>query len=189
MKGFLKEVVEGQKFELTIDTQIFPKDIILKAAYNFLDKGYFFFKFDWEGNIVLQFTKKPDVDTDPKVIIGEFSDELLDVYLRDKLEKDNKVIREAIVEKAINGPLDMQNFVSLDTDKSQQNQIDFDKDIDEILREIENDPDLKIDEEEIAKILKEIEDESNSEILKPEIKIDPNGISGAKDMFKNKKKK
>ena len=36
--------------------------------------------------------------------------------LRDKLEKDNKVIREAIVIKAINGPLDQTNFVTLDTD-------------------------------------------------------------------------
>ena len=36
-----------------------------------------------------------------KSLIGEFSDELLAVYLRDKLEKDNKVIREVIVQKAL----------------------------------------------------------------------------------------
>jgi hypothetical protein len=30
-------------------------------------------------------------------IIADFSDELLSVYLRDKLEKDNKEIREKIV--------------------------------------------------------------------------------------------
>ena len=65
----------------------------------------------------------------------------------------------------------MQNFVSLDTDVTSQNkQIDFDKDIDEILREIENDPDLKIDEEEIEKILKEIEQETES-MKKPSIQI------------------
>jgi hypothetical protein len=34
----------------------------------------------------------------------------------------------------------------------QARQIDFDKDIDEILREIENDPELKIDEEEINRM-------------------------------------
>ena len=189
MEAFLKEVVEWEKFQLVIDTQIFPKDIILKAAYNFLDKGYFLFNHDADKNIVLQFTKKADVDTDPKTIVGEFSDELLDVYLRDKIEKDNKVIREAIVEKAINGPLDMQNFVSLDVEKNQeQNQIDFDKDIDEILKEIENDPDLKIDETEIENILKEIEEEAESEVQKPSLTIDPKSVAGAKDMFKNKKK-
>jgi len=186
MSHFLKEIISGTSFELLIDTKIFPKEIILKSAYNFLHTGYFFFKYDEKQNIILEFTAKADIDVDPKVIIWEFSDELLDVYLRDKLERDNKVIRETIVTKAINGPLDMQNFVSLDTDSSKQNEIDFDKDIDEILKEIENDPDLKIDEEEIEKILKEIEEETQGEISKPEIKIDPSSVASAKDMFKKK---
>jgi len=186
MSHFLKEIVSGTSFELLIDTQIFPKEIILKSAYNFLDKWYFFFKFDKDQNIILEFTSKDNIKIQAETIILEFSDDLLDVYLRDKLEKDNKVIREAIVTKAINGPLDMQNFVSLDTDNQQQNQIDFDKDIDEILKEIENDPDLKIDEEEIEKILKEIEEETQGEMSKPEIKIDPSSIASAKDMFKKK---
>lgn len=38
MEAFLKQIIDGQKFELTIDTKVFPKDIILKAAYNFLDR-------------------------------------------------------------------------------------------------------------------------------------------------------
>jgi hypothetical protein len=38
MHKFLKETVEGEKYELLIDVKIFPKEIILKAAYNFLDK-------------------------------------------------------------------------------------------------------------------------------------------------------
>ena len=53
MKKFLKETISGKQFELTIDTQIFSKDIILKAAYNFLDKGYFFFSLDTDKNIIL----------------------------------------------------------------------------------------------------------------------------------------
>jgi len=71
----------------------------------------------------------------------------------------------------------MQNFVSLDTDSTQKNEIDFDKDIDEILKEIENDPDLKIDEEEIENILKEIEEETQSEAQKPKVTVDPSAIS------------
>jgi hypothetical protein len=104
--------------------------------------------------------------------------------LRNKLEQDNKFIRETIVEKAINGPFDTNNFVSLDTDNMNSNQIDFDKDIDEILKEIENDPDLKIDEAEIEKILKEIEEETESEIQKPEIKIDVDAFKNMKEKFK-----
>lgn len=186
MSQFLKEKVQWKSFDLLIDTKVFPKDIILKSAYNFLDLGYFFFRFDSDQNIILEFTYKEGVDKKAETIIWEFSDGMLDVYLRDKLEKDNKVIREAIVEKAINGPLDMQNFVTLDTDASQKNEVDFDKDIDEILKEIENDPDLKIDEEEIENILKEIEEESVSDNQKPSVQADPSVIADMKNKFKKK---
>lgn len=101
MSSFLKESVTGKSFELLIDAQMFPKNIVFKAAYNFLDKGYFFFRFDQDRNIILEFTRKEGIEIDPKNIIGEYADELLDVFLRDKLEKENRVIREAIVTKAI----------------------------------------------------------------------------------------
>lgn len=191
MESFLKEIIEGEKFELLIDTNIFKKSIILKSAYNFLDRGYFFFKTDKKSNIILQFTKKEGNNESPKNIIADFSDELLSVYLRDKLEQDNKNIREMIVWAAISNSLDSNSFVSLDTNNPtpqnwEINQIDFDKDIDEILREIENDPDLKIDEEEIERILKEIEAESNNEIEidKNQIKLDKKWVENQKKKFK-----
>lgn len=193
MSSFLKEIITWKQFELLIDTEVFPKDIILKSAYNFLDKGYFFFRFDEEKNMILDFTAKDWIEIEAKHLIWEFSDELLDVYLRDKLEKDNKVIREAIVSKALAGPLDMWNFVEYDSDNreiwdAQQNEIDFDKDIDDILKEIENDPDLQIDEWEIDKILQEIEEEAARDIPKPEIKLNPDNISAIKDSFNKIKK-
>ena len=64
------------------------------------------------------------------------------------------------------------------------NQIDFDKDIDDILKEIENDPELKIDEEEIENILKEIEEEAGKDAEKPKITLDPAGLKKAKEGFK-----
>ncbi|MDD3302424.1 MAG: His-Xaa-Ser system protein HxsD [Candidatus Gracilibacteria bacterium] len=185
MEKFLNEIIEGEKFELLIDGSIFNKDIVIKAAYNFLDKGYFFFKKNSEDNIILQFTKKQGEETSPEIIINEFSDELLNVYLRDKLEKDNKEIREKIVGAAIANSLDSKDFIEINTDNlDNQNQIDFDKDIDEILKEIENDPDLKIDEEEIERILKEIEDESKEEEI--EITLDINAVKDVKNKFKDR---
>lgn len=186
MEKFLNIIIEWNKLELLIDTQIYPKDIVLKASFQYLDKWYFFFKYDDNKNLIVQFTKREEW-MDLENLVWEFSDTLLETYLRDKLEKDNKTIRETIVEKAINWPLDYSNFVSLDTDaitnNQEQKQIDFDKDIDEILREIENDPDLQIDEEEINKILKEIEEETESEIQKPKITIDPEAVKKAKMDF------
>jgi His-Xaa-Ser system protein HxsD len=101
MQKFLNEIIEKSQFELTIDTKIFPKEIILKASYNFLDRGYFFFKHDENENIILQFTKRDDSTEDPKAIIADYSDELLSTLLRDNLEKENKEIRETIVTTAI----------------------------------------------------------------------------------------
>lgn len=190
MEKFLNEVVEGNKFELLIDTKIFSKEIALKAAYNFLDLGYFFFKLDNKDNLILQFTKKDWIKETPENIILDFSDELLNVYLRNKLEHDNKDIREKIVWAAIANSLDVNNYSEFDTDNrdnSEQNQIDFDKDIDEILREIENDPELKIDEAEIEKILREIEEETQDiEIEKTTISLDPNAIKDVKAKFQNR---
>jgi len=189
MEAFLKEVVEWEKFELLIDTKIFSKNIILKAAYVFLDRGYFFFKMDWD-NILLQFTKRDDNSENQKNIISDFSDELLSTLLRDNLEKDNKDIREKIVWAAISNSLDSNWFTSFNTNQEgwenmENNQIDFDKDIDDILKEIENDPELKIDEDEIEKILKEIEEETDdSPVEKPEIKINPEWVKLAKENFK-----
>jgi hypothetical protein len=139
----------------------------------------------------LEFQKKEDSKLDSKNLVMEFSDELLAVYLRDKLEHDNKDIREKIVGAAIANSLDSVNFVEFDTSENEnfeQNQIDFDKDIDEILREIENDPELKIDEAEIEKILREIEAETSMEEVKeePKITLNPNNLNDVKRMFQDK---
>lgn len=187
MEQFIKKEINGNIFEILINKDIFSKDIVLKAAYNFLDKWYFFFKIDNENNIILQFTAKEWNNETPETIIWEFSDELLSVYLRDKLEHDNKDIREKIVWAAIANSLDDSNFVEFDTNMQEQNQIDFDKDIDEILREIENDPELKIDEAEIERILREIEEEtSNVEIEETKISLDTNNLSYVKAKFQNR---
>lgn len=188
MEMFLKEEIAWKKFEFSIDTKIFPKNIILKAAYNFLDRGYFFFKLDDEKNIILQFTKRWEKTESTEAIIADFSDELLSVLLRDNLEKENKDIREKIVWAAIANSIDPKSFVSLDTDmkwnNTDANQIDFDKDIDDILKEIENDPELKIDEDEIERILKEIEEESENN-NKGELKLDEKAVKEQKKKFKN----
>ena len=69
MSIFLKEIPGENGFELLIDTSIFSKDIILKAAYNFLDRGYFFFRFDENQNIILECRKKAGVNISTENII------------------------------------------------------------------------------------------------------------------------
>lgn len=200
MECFLNEVIEWEKFELLIDTNIFNKIIILKTAYNFLDKWYFFFKLNLEWNIILQFTAKDWVNINPKNIIWDFSDELLNNVLREVILEENKEIRTEIITSALQNSLreaELPNswkgyeeswdgyFDWWSSTQEWTNQIDFDKDIDEILREIENDPDLKIDEAEIERILKEIEEESEKSIIEPSISINLDAVAELKKKFNN----
>lgn len=163
MKTILKQLIEWKKIELLINTKIFNQDLVLEAAYWFLDKWYFFFDLDADENLILQFTLRDWVSESLEDIIADFSDEILNMHLRDKIERDNKVIRETIVTKAINGPLDLQNFVTLDTDvTSKKSEEDFDKDLNEILNFIGNEPSLNIDDEQVENILKEIDESSKN---------------------------
>lgn len=187
MIDFLRKSAEAGRFELLIDATIFNESAILKAAYHLLDKGYFFFRREG-ANIVVQAKIKEGIAITSEILLGEYSSALLDFKLRDTLERDNKVIREAIVNAALTNPVDSKNFLSgvSSSGQSQQstpNQIDFDKDIDQILKEIENDPELKIDQAEIDKILKEIENETQSEIIKPAPILDPKAVADAKKKF------
>ncbi len=182
MTHFITKNIENDRIELMIDVQIFPIPICMKAAYSLLDKGYFFFHTD-DAGLLVQIHSKPEVDWTSEKIAMEYSDELLATALRDRLEKENKTIRETIVRRALGSFADLPNFVSSGNQNPKNWQIDFDKDIDEILREIENDPELKIDEAEISRILAEIETETQQMQKEKVPKINHNKIKDAKAKF------
>ena len=181
MTPFLSVSSDSHRTELLINTQLFSPVIVMKAAYIFLDRAYFFFftRSDW---LIVQITPKAWVDWNAEKFAHEYSDELLAYALRVHIEIENKEVRETIVRRALGSYADLPNFTSVDPILSTP-QIDFDKDIDEILREIENDPDLKIDEAEINRILAEIEAETQS--LK-KLKLDPNKLKDVKKNFQHK---
>lgn len=185
MNPFLQKNSENNRLELLIDWSIFSDHIAMKAAYMFLDRAYFFFRKE-ESNTIVQITAKEWEEWDSERFALEYSDELLAVQLRYKLENDNKLIRETIVKRALASYADTANFMTV---QSSQNDInaDLDKDIDEILKEIENDPELKVDENEISRILAEIEQESDDLDTKKPITLDPNKIKDAKAKFQARK--
>ncbi len=182
MQHFLSKNIENGRLELLIDTTIFSQSIAMKAAYAMLDKAYFFFRTN-DTSFFVQITPKEWQVWDAEKFALEYSDELLAYSLRVQVETENKLVRETIVRRALGSYADLPNFTSIDTTDTSKKQIDFDKDIDEILREIENDPDLKIDEAEINRILAEIEAETQ-QIQKP--KLDPNKLKDVKKNFQRK---
>lgn len=184
MDAFLSQNSENNRLELKVDTTLFSPQVVMKAAYTFLDQAYFFFRND-DKSIIVQITPKESASWTAEKFALEYSDELLATLLRYNLERDNKEIRETIVKRALSSFADVENFTYVAQDAQvQKNQIDFDKDIDDILKEIENDPDLKIDESEITRILAEIESESSHNHSSP--KIDLNKLKDAKTKFQTR---
>jgi His-Xaa-Ser system protein HxsD len=177
MQQFLSSETSDGRIELTIDTALFSPQIAMKSAYTLLDRAYFFFSLKGT-TLIVQITPKEWQSWSAETFALEYSDELLAYTLRVQIEAENKTVRETIVRRALGSYADLPNFTSVEPTLGWQ--IDFDKDIDEILREIENDPELKIDEAEIARILAEIESETQA-IAKP--KIDPNKLKDVKKNF------
>lgn len=178
MDFLIKKDIDSSFFELIIDVNIFSKDLILRTAYNFLDKGYFLFSMDWK-NIKLQCKKKEDCQDDTEKIILDFSDELLNVYLRVKIEQENKSLRETIINTALSSSIDLSNYVEIETNTN-----NFDDEIENILKDLENDPELKIDEEDIRKLLSEVRWE-DTHLVKP-INLNINNLLDAKKKFQNR---
>jgi len=185
MHVFLSQNIENNRLELIVDSSLFPTDTIMRSAYAFLDRAYFFFKTTTEG-ILVQIQPKENVQWSAEKFALEYSDELLATHLRMRIEVDNRAIRETIVKRALGSYVDLPNFTTVIPAEQQTGQIDFDKDIDEILKEIENDPELKIDEEEISRILAEIEAETQSMATEKKPKIDPNKLKDVKKSFQHK---
>lgn len=177
MDFLIQKEVSGDMFELVIDTKIFSKNIVLKTAYNFLDLWYFIFAMVGK-NIKVQCKKKAECHIDSEEIILKFCDELLNVYLRSELEKDNKVIREEIITAALSWSIDMNNYVEIDIKKENST---LENEIENILKELENDPELKIDEDDIKKLLGEIEWKKTTESI-----LNVNNLNDVKKKFQNR---
>ncbi len=177
MDFLIQKEVSRDMFELVIDTKIFSKNIVLKTAYNFLDLWYFIFTMVGK-NIKVQCKKKAESHIDSEEIILKFCDELLNVYLRSELEKDNKVIREEIITAALSWSIDMNNYVEIDIKKENST---LENEIENILKELENDPELKIDEDDIKKLLGEIEWKKPTESI-----LNVNNLNDVKKKFQNR---
>ena len=101
MYQFLRMQQEENRIELEIDLSIFSKDLVMKAAFQYLDQAYFFFKRGEMNSLIVQCQAKEDVKLEAEFFLKEFSDTLLEVTLRDTLEKENRVIRETIISRAL----------------------------------------------------------------------------------------
>ncbi len=89
----------NNQITITVNPEIYPLSVIYKTAYVFIDKTYIFLD-KKNKEIIIQLTPKEE-NKDLKKIKGEFLNELLNYSLREELNRENKKIRELIIQKAL----------------------------------------------------------------------------------------
>ena len=98
---------------ITLDTQIYSKEAIYGAAYVFIDRMYIYL--DMKGKDKIEVVFKPKEGSDKKkleALKGEFQNELLHYVHRINLAKNNKKIRELIIERALYSSIEGDNLES-----------------------------------------------------------------------------
>lgn len=88
---------------LSLDTGLYPRDVLYAAAYVFLDRAYVLLDRDGARFIVHLRGKQPLDDTALRAMAGEFENELLAQALRHRVIQANQKIIEDITSLAING--------------------------------------------------------------------------------------
>src|SRR4051812_33910349 len=88
------------EFELSIDTAIFPREVILRTCYAFTDRCHFWLQSESATSIMVAFRRK-DGTGDLDHLKGEFGNALIDFGLRVSIEANTRVVRDAIVTAAL----------------------------------------------------------------------------------------
>lgn len=93
----------GKDFvKVILDTKVYPLEAIYGASYVFIDKVYIFLESAKKGKIMATFRSKAGTSAKMlKALAGEFMNELLNYALRVGLSKENKKIRQYLVEQAL----------------------------------------------------------------------------------------
>ncbi len=161
MQDFIKKLEKNEfQVEMLVDGKIFDEDVILKAAYELVNDVYMFFKTQW-NDVIVQFKLKND-KKNLEDIVNSFGEELVYHRLRKDIDKKTWSVRKKIVETALWYGLtleeikeDIYNFSTPYEDEQSASEAS-ERNVEDIIADIENDPEFADDKDEIINILKEI---------------------------------
>ncbi|KKS25988.1 MAG: hypothetical protein UU87_C0005G0015 [Parcubacteria group bacterium GW2011_GWA2_42_11] len=91
----------AEKIKLIIDLKIYPLEAVYGAAYVFVDRAYLFLEPAGNNKVAITFQLKSGANGKLPAIAGEFNNELLNYAFRLNLAKENKKIRQYIIEQAL----------------------------------------------------------------------------------------
>jgi len=98
----MKKEEEKNKLEFILDEKFYSLEAIYGACYVFVDRAYIFLEDGGKQKVKASFRlKKGGSDKELRTLQGEFLNELLNYVLRVNLSKENKKIRQQIVEQAL----------------------------------------------------------------------------------------
>lgn len=123
------EVAE-RRVRFSIDESVYDLDVVMGAAYLFLDRGYVFLDRvgDRRIQVVLR-TRKPADEEELTALAGEFANELLNQALRKQIGEANGRLREFIMAKALfaaDGPSTIDRLLAeLDAEEMASDDLDI----------------------------------------------------------------
>jgi His-Xaa-Ser system protein HxsD len=90
--------------DVAVDASVYPLEVIMGAAYVFVDRCYLLLDRTQDGRIKVAFTPRPGAAEDGiQALAGEFQNELLAQALRARLFERHEKVREALVARALFG--------------------------------------------------------------------------------------
>lgn len=100
-----------RSMRLRLNTNIYPKESILTACYNFLDRAYIYLEKSGQDTVTVSFDLKKRPANPLRKNEGrlrrDFLDDLIHQTLRYEVSRNNKRIREMIIERALTSALPM----------------------------------------------------------------------------------
>jgi His-Xaa-Ser system protein HxsD len=112
----------------TVNTNIFPLDVIKATCYIFLDRIYIFIEGDLPKLTVYMKGKKSFKRKDLEKIVCKFNNELINNSYRKDIAKNNKKYREMLISQALFGanPDEVDNLIiNMDQNDKQDDKQDY----------------------------------------------------------------
>lgn len=126
----LQADVSERRVRFTIDESLYALDVIMGAAYLFIDKAYVFLDRAADRQVVVALRSRgPASEEELEALAGNFSNELLNQALRKQIGESNGRLREYILARALfaaEGPSTIDKLLAeLDAEEMASDDLDI----------------------------------------------------------------
>lgn len=126
----LQADVSERRVRFTIDESIYALDVIMGAAYLFIDKAYVFLDRAADRQVVVALRARgPAAEEELEALAGQFANELLNQALRKQIGESNGRLREYILARALfaaEGPSTIDKLLAeLDAEEMASDDLDI----------------------------------------------------------------